>query len=72
MTVELEMLVYVSILSVVMALPPLVALTVENGLGVAARNRDEVPHARQELFRLRSLPPPHLDVDQAVRFLSVP
>jgi uncharacterized MAPEG superfamily protein len=41
MTVELQMLVYVSLLSIVMAFPPLAALALENGLGVAGRNRDE-------------------------------
>ncbi len=41
MTVELQMLVLVSLLSIVLAFPPLIALARENGLQFAAGNRDE-------------------------------
>ncbi len=41
MTVELQMLVYVSLLSIVLAFPPLVALMLEKGFAYAAGNRDD-------------------------------
>ena len=41
MTVELEMLVLVSLLSIALAFPPLIALVLENGLQFAGGNRDE-------------------------------
>lgn len=40
MTVELQMLVYASLLSVVLAFPPLVALMLEKGFHYAGGNRD--------------------------------
>jgi uncharacterized MAPEG superfamily protein len=41
MTTELQMLVLASLLSVVLAFPPLVALVFHHGLAYAAGNRDE-------------------------------
>ena len=41
MTVELQMLVLSCLLSVLLAMPPLVALILERGLGYAAGNRDQ-------------------------------
>ena len=41
MTVELQMLVYASLLSIVLAFPPLLALILDRGLAYAAGNRDE-------------------------------
>ncbi len=41
MTVELQMLVYVSLLSVVLAFPPLLASILAGGLRYAGGNRDE-------------------------------
>ena len=41
MTTELQMLVLASLLSVVLAFPPLVALVFHRGLAYAAGNRDE-------------------------------
>jgi len=41
MTPELHMLVYASLLSIVLAFPPLVALILDRGLAYAGGNRDE-------------------------------
>ncbi len=41
MTIELQMLVLVSLLSVALAFPPLIALVLHRGLRYAAGNRDE-------------------------------
>jgi uncharacterized MAPEG superfamily protein len=41
MTIELQMLVYASLLSILLAAPPLLALLLDRGLGYVGGNRDE-------------------------------